>query len=388
MKLLVVLSRFPYPLEKGDKLRAYHQIRVLSRQHDIYLFALSDTEVPAASMEALRPFCKEIRVGRICWWTKLTNSLRAFFNGWPIQCGYFYSSEAKKALRQFADEVKPDAIYAQLVRTVPYVQELKGEKTIDYQDVFSQGMLRRAERAPFWQKPFFKMESRRLWRYEAEVFPLFQHHTIITEVDRDLMPVKDKDKISIVGNGVDFEQYKYDGQEKIYDLIFAGNMSYAPNVDAAEFIVKQILPGLLPQFPNLRLVLCGANPAPRVRALQGPHVTVTGWVESIAEYYAQSRIFIAPMRLGTGLQNKLLEAMATQLPCVTSPLAGKPLKGAVPQQDLLICSTPDDYAAAITRLLTDSAYYQQIASNGYQYVQQRYSWEAATEPLLQLTIDS
>lgn len=378
MKLLVVLSRFPYPLEKGDKLRAYHQIRVLSRQHDIYLFALSDNEVPLASMEAMKPFCQEIRVGRFYWWTKLTNSLRAFFKGWPIQCGYFYSREAKKALRQFADEVKPDMVYAQLVRTVPYVQELEGEKTIDYQDVFSQGMLRRAQRAPFWKRPFFKMESRRLRRYEAEVFPLFQHHTIITEVDRDLMPVKEKDKIRIVGNGVDFEQYRYEGQEKNYDLIFAGNMSYAPNVDAAEFIVKQILPRLLPQFPNLRLVLCGTDPAPRVRALQGPHVTVTGWVESIAEYYAQSRIFLAPMRLGTGLQNKLLEAMATQLPCVTSPLAGKPLKGAVPQQDILICSTPDDYAVAITRLLTDPTYYQQIASNGYRYVKENYSWEAMT----------
>lgn len=388
MKLLVVLSRFPYPLEKGDKLRAYHQIRVLSRQHDIYLFALSDNEVPLASMEAMKPFCQEIRVGRFCWWTKLTNSLRAFFKGWPIQCGYFYSREAKKALRQFADEVKPDMVYAQLVRTVPYVQELEGEKTIDYQDVFSQGMLRRSQRAPFWKRPFFKMESRRLRRYEAEVFPLFQHHTIITEVDRDLMPVKEKDKIRIVGNGVDFEQYRYEGQEKNYDLIFAGNMSYAPNVDAAEFIVKQILPRLLPQFPNLRLVLCGTDPAPRVRALQGPHVTVTGWVESIAEYYAQSRIFLAPMRLGTGLQNKLLEAMATQLPCVTSPLAGKPLKGITDQHDILICDKVEEYVEAITQLLTDNVYYQQISQQGYQYVQQRYSWEAATEPLLQLTVDS
>ena len=381
MKLLVVLSRFPYPLEKGDKLRAYHQIRVLSRQHDIYLFALSDKEVSLASMEAMKPFCKEIRVGRICWWTQLTNSLRAFFKGWPIQCGYFYSREAKRTLQQFADEVKPDAIYAQLVRTVPYVQDLEGEKTIDYQDVFSQGMLRRAQRAPFWEKPFFKMESRRLRRYEAEVFPLFQHHTIITEVDRDLMSVKEKDQICIVGNGVDFEQYRYAGEEKIYDLIFAGNMSYAPNVDAAEFLVRQILPKLLPHFPNLRLVLCGANPAPRVRALQGPHVTVTGWVESIAEYYARSRVFVAPMRLGTGLQNKLLEAMATQLPCVTSPLAGKPLKGITDQHDILICDKVEEYVEAITQLLTDNVYYQQISQQGYQYVQQRYSWEAATEPL-------
>ena len=376
MQLLVVLSRFPYPLENGDKLRAYHQIRVLSRQHDIYLFALSDKEVSAESMAALSPYCKEIRVGRICWWTKLTNCLLAFFKGLPIQCGYFYSWEAKKALHQFAAEVQPDAIYAQLVRTVPYVHDLEGEKTIDYQDVLSQGMLRRAQRAPFWQKPFFKMESRRLQRYEAEVFSLFQHHTIITEVDRDLMPVAEKEKIKVVGNGVDFEQYKYAGQEKIYDLMFAGNMAYAPNVDAAEFMVKEILPQLLPQFPDLKLVLCGANPAKKVQALQGPHVIVTGWVDSIAEYYAQSKVFIAPMRLGTGLQNKLLEAMATQLPCVTSPLAAKPLKNAEYQKDILVCETPEEYVSAISRLLTDSAFYQQFASNGYSYVKENYSWEA------------
>ena len=380
LRIIVVLPRFPYPLEKGDKLRAYHQLRTLSQNHELYLVALADELPTEEAIAKIRPFCKEIHVVRLSFFSKCWNIVRAFFKGLPIQCGYFYSREAKKALRQFTDEVKPDAIYAQLVRTVPYVQELKGEKTIDYQDVFSHGMLRRAERAPFWQKPFFKMESRRLRRYEAAVFPLFQHHTIITEVDRDLMPVRDKDKISIVGNGVDFEQYKYDGQEKIYDLIFAGNMSYAPNVDAAEYIVKQILPKLLPQFPNLRLVLCGANPAPRVRALQGPHVTVTGWVESIAEYYAQSRIFIASMRLGTGLQNKLLEAMATQLPCVTSPLAGKPLKGVENQRDVLICDEVEDYVKAITQLLTDSAYYQQIAQQGYQYVKAHYSWEAMTIP--------
>ena len=382
MKLLVVLSRFPYPLEKGDKLRAYHQLRVLSQQHEIYLFALSDKEFSAESMAALTPFCKEIRVGKLTLFTKLWNSLLAFFKAWPIQCGYFYSKKAKAALQRFAVEVKPDAIYAQMVRTVPYVQDIEVEKTIDYQDVLSQGMLRRAQRAPFWQRPFFKFEARRLQRYEAEVFPYFQHHTIITEVDRDLMPVKEKDKIQVVGNGVDFEQFKYKGQEKIYDLIFAGNMAYAPNVDAAEFIVKQILPNLLPKFPQLRLVLCGANPAKRVQALQGPHVIVTGWVDSMAEYYAQSKVFIAPMRLGTGLQNKLLEAMATQLPCITSPLAAKPLKNADYQKDVLVCETPEEYVSVISRLLCDQDYYQQISRNGHQYVRENYSWEAMTAVFL------
>ena len=376
MKLLVVLSRFPYPLEKGDKLRAYHQLRILSQQHEIYLFALTDKEIPASSLEALTPFCKKIKLGKINLASKIFNSIRFLFKGLPIQCGYFYRHQAHRQLLDFVTEVKPDKIYAQLVRTVPYVQDLTAEKTIDYQDVFSQGMLRRALQAPFWLKPFFKMEYRRLSRYEAEVFPYFQHHTIITEVDRDLLPVKEKEKIKVVGNGVDFEKFKYDGQEKKYDLIFAGNMAYAPNVDAAEYIVNEILPRLLPQFPQLRLVLCGTNPAKRVQALQGPHVEVTGWVDSMAEYYAQSRVFLAPMRLGTGLQNKLLEAMATQLPCVTSPLAAKPLKNAVYQKDILVCETPDEYATAISRLLTDQEFYQQISQNAYQYVRKHYNWES------------
>jgi sugar transferase (PEP-CTERM/EpsH1 system associated) len=381
MKLLFVLSRFPYPLEKGDKLRAYHQLRILSQNHEIFLFALSDQLVPQSSMDALAPFCSKIEVGYIGNCSKLVNSFRFLLKGLPIQCGYFYRRRAKQQLLDFVEEVRPDKIYAQLVRTVPYVQEFKGYKIIDYQDVFSQGMLRRAKQAPFWQRPFFKMEHRRLSRYEAEVFKVFQLHTIITEVDRALMPVEEKEKIVVVGNGVDFEQFKYRGQEKTYDLIFAGNMSYAPNVDAAEFLVHQILPKLLPQFPQLKLVLCGANPAARVRALQGPHVVVTGWVDSMADYYAQSKIFIAPMRLGTGLQNKLLEAMATQLPCVTSPLAGKPLKSVVSQEDILVCKETDEYVKAISCLLTDKDFYQKISQNAYRYVQSNYSWESMTESL-------
>ena len=128
-------------------------------------------------------------------------------------------------------------------------------------------------------------------------------------------------------------------------------------------------------------MLCGANPSKKVQALRGPHVTVTGWVDSMAEYYAQSRIFIAPMRLGTGLQNKLLEAMATQLPCVTSQLAGKPLKGVVNQRDIIICKDAEEYVEAVRRLLTDVTCYQQLASNGYRYVKENYSWEAVTEAL-------
>lgn len=384
MKLLVVLSRFPYPLEKGDKLRAYNQIRVLSKHFDVYLFALTDKDTRSSDISALQPFCKEIHIEKINAWSKLTNIFLFWLKGLPIQCGYFFRKKAFQALQAFVNNIHPDKIYCQLVRTAEYVKPFLMDKTIDYQDVLSKGMLRRYQSAPFYAKPFFKMEYHRLLNYEEQSFHCFDHHSIITTVDRDLMPIKEKEQIVIVRNGVDLSKFQYAEQLKEFDLIFTGNMAYAPNVDAAEYLVNQILPKIKEKFPRVSLVLCGADPSNRVLALRSPNVFVTGWVDSIADYYAKSKIFIAPMRLGTGLQNKLLEAMAVQLPCITSSLAGKPLVEVENKNAVMICNTADEFADAICKVLTDNVLYKQLSQNGYRYICDNYDWENVTQPLISI----
>lgn len=384
MKLLVVLSRFPYPLEKGDKLRAYHQIKILSQSFDIYLFALSEKPVPQSSLDELQPFCQQIHIEKISFCSKIWNLLLFFLRGLPLQCGFFYRRKAKKSLKAFYNEIKPDKIYCQLVRTAEYVKSFPIDKTIDYQDVLSKGMLRRYASAPITLKPFFKMEYRRLLRYEKQTFECFEHHTIITDVDRAQMPITDSEQICVVSNGVDFQNFAYKKTEKQYDLIFSGNMNYAPNIDAAEYLVRKLLPQLVLHYPNLRLVLCGTSPSIRVKALQDEHVIVTGWVDDMSEWYAKSKVFIAPMRLGTGLQNKLLEAMAMQLPCVTSPLAAKPIKNVIDHQHLIVCRKDEDYVHAVSQLLDDEEFRAEISKNGRQFVQENYSWEQATQALVDL----
>ncbi|MCQ2270841.1 MAG: glycosyltransferase [Bacteroidales bacterium] len=384
MKLLVVLSRFPYPLEKGDKLRAYNQIRMLSQHFDVYLFALTDKALRSSDIDALKVFCKEIHTEKINIWSKMANVFSFWLKGLPIQCGYFFRKRAFRGLQSFVQKIQPDKIYCQLVRTAEYVKSFPLNKTIDYQDVLSKGMFRRYQKAPFYAKPFFKLEYKRLLNYEAQSFSCFNHHTIITTMDRDLMPIKEKEKIVIVRNGVDLSKFKYEAQLKEFDLIFTGNMAYAPNIDAAEYLVNQILPKIKTKFPRVSLVLCGANPSMRVLALRSPNVFVTGWVDSMTDYYAKSKIFIAPMRLGTGLQNKLLEAMAVQLPCITSALAGKPLVEVESNNAVMICDTADEFAEAACKILTDSESYQQLALNGYRYVCDNYNWEGATQPLISI----
>ena len=380
----MVLSRFPYPLEKGDKLRAYHQIRCLSEQHEIFLAAMHDKPVTGEDLRQLEPFCKEIFLLdnnhlKRCW-----NMGRAFFKGLPIQCGLFYNKTNARRLEEIVQKVQPDHIYCQLFRMAEYVKTMPLPKTLDYQDVFSKGMARRAENARGLKRALFRMEARRVARYEEHLFDLFDHTTIITAVDRDLIPHPRNREIAVVPNGVDFDQFSYHGETKSYDLIFSGNMGYAPNVDAAEYLATEILPPLLEGFPDMKLVLVGANPSARVRALRNEHVIVTGWVDTMADWYAQSKVFIAPMRMGTGLQNKLLEAMSMQLPCVTSPLAAKPLSGAETENAVCVCHNTHDYVEAIRQLLRDEEAYRQLAAAGHRFVHDHYDWQNATDKLLQI----
>lgn len=380
MKIFVLLPRFPYPLEKGDKLRAYNQIRFLSEHHDIHLCALSDIPVRAEHIAAMKPFCASIHIIRLTKITIGVNIFLAFLKGKPLQTGYFYSRKARKSIDRLIAGIKPDHIYCQLIRVAEYVRKKPFPKTIDYQDVFSEGMRRRQFSAPAYLKPVLGMEYRRLCKYESEIFDDFDHKTIISKPDRDLIQHPDKDQIAVIINGVDTEYYFPLNADKKYDLVFIGNMGYPPNVNASVFLINKVLPIVRESIPEVTVALAGATPHPDVCALKSNYVEVTGWVEDLREYYAKARIFIAPMQLGTGLQNKLLEAMAMKIPCITSPLANGALD-AKNGEEILVGTTAGEYAQLILRLLHDPAEAEKIATKGHKFVLRNYNWKAATAKL-------
>ena len=382
MKILVILSRIPWTLEKGDKLRAYHQIRCLSNNHEIILFALNDNRKidETEAIQHLSPYCSAICFFNLHKISILWNIVKAFFRGKPLQVGYFYSCRAKKALQQLVAETKPDRVFCQLVRTAEYGKDLNIPKTIDYQDTLSQGMFRREQKASFLFKPFFRMEYKRLQHYENKVFEWFDHKTIISKPDRDLLTHSRKEEVVIIPNGVEHQYFKPVSKEKKYDLIFNGNMSYPPNINASKLLAKKILPIVHQTLPETTLLLSGAQPHEQVKALQSEKITVSGWVDDIRENYAMSRIFVAPMQIGTGLQNKLLEAMSMKLPCITSNLANASL-GAQSETEILTGNTPEEFAQHIIRLLTDFHSAEALAENGHQFVLRTFDWEKATEIL-------
>ena len=385
MKIFVLLSRIPYPLEKGDKLRAFNQIKFLSENHEIILCALNDdTKVNKQSaFRFLQPYCRSVTFIDLPKIKRATNIIKALITNKPLQVGYFYSRKAHKKIISIINEHSPSHLYCQLVRTAEYIKNQNIPKTLDYQDVFSKGVERRIHTSPFYFRPFLKFEYKRLLKYENQIFYYFDNKTIISKPDRDLIPHHEKEKIEIILNGVDTEFYKPVKRKKEYDLVFTGNMGYPPNVNSVIFLTEKILPIVRKKMPDIKTMFAGASPDPRVKAVNSENVKVTGWVDDIRECYAKAKIFIAPMQIGTGLQNKLLEAMAMKIPCISSPLANNALE-AKDGKEIIIGNTPKEYAEKIIYFLEHKDEAEKIAENGYKFVHKNYNWKNATQKLERL----
>ena len=376
MRILVVLPRFPFPLDKGDKLRAYHQIVELAKRHEIHLFALSHQGVRDQQLAALSPYCRTITVHRMRPVETCCGLLRALFRKLPLQVGYWTSPRALRAYRRLERRLAPDVVYSQMIRTMEYRGDTPARRVLDFQDALSLNVGRRMQRSHGLLRLILNYEYKALQRTEQRCLTLFDATTVISPVDRDAL----NPDVRIVPNGVDTGYFAPANQPAVYTVVFTGNMSYAPNVDAACWLVNDIMPLVWARQPHgIRVLIAGADPKPAVRALASQRVTVSGRLPDIRTAYASARIFVAPMRIGSGMQNKLLEAMAMQLPCVTTSLAATPL-GAQPWQHLLVGDTAHELADMIL-LLTVDELHDSIADSGHRFVLENYSWQTAVDRL-------
>jgi glycosyltransferase involved in cell wall biosynthesis len=211
---------------------------------------------------------------------------------------------------------------------------------------------------------------------------LFDHSVIISAQDREYIYHPWRDRIAVIPNGVDSEHFTPRHGRQDHDIVFTGNMNYPPNIDSALYLAQQILPLVRRTRPNTTLLISGVAPSQSVRDLgrTDPLIHVSGWVKDIRDSYASARLFVAPMQIGTGLQNKLLEAMAMRIPCITSTLANNAV-GARPGDAILVGNSPEEYAAHILHLLDDPAERARIAENGYQFIRSQFDWDKAAEKL-------
>ncbi|GAB5418558.1 MAG: glycosyltransferase [Crocinitomicaceae bacterium] len=378
----MLLSRFPYPLEKGDKLRAYYQLQELAKEYRITLFATSDVYVKDDDFKKVEALCERVEIQHLSRGKRFFSLVFGLFSELPFQIHYFFSLSGRNRLRTLILDNEFEHIYCQLIRSAEYVKNVHHiPKTIDYMDAFSAGIERRIDKRKWHDRWLFQLESKRLRKYERKIFDFFEHHTIISEQDRNLIAHPDKNKIVAIPNGIAPHFFENLNRQETHDFVFVGNMSYPPNIDAVHYISEHILPA----FPSSKLLISGATPHASLKKLANNHsqIDMTGWVDDIRDSYIDGKIFLAPMTIGTGMQNKLLEAMALRTPCVTTDLANNAI-GAKDGEHILVGNTPSELIAKIQELLDSEEKRKAIALAAQSFVQKRYSWETTTNELISL----
>lgn len=380
MKLFVFASRFPYPLERGDKLRLYHQIKGLSPYFSIYLYAICDHTLSQNDYDEVAQFCKKISICKVNLTKKLWNVFKTLSFDLPLQASTIYMEGFHQKILDDAKIYKPDVIYCQLIRMAPYTQGLKAHKVLDYMDAYGVGMMRRSGITRGLNRYLYRYEAKKTLAYESKIYSEFDQHCIISEQDAKLLPLE----LNIIPNGIDISYFYPRNHTPNYDIGFIGNMGYLPNVKAVEVLCQEILPLYHEKhYKTLNTLIAGARPHTRVLKLKNDRVTITGWVNDIRDAYQNINIICAPINSGTGQQNKILEAMAMGIPCITTSSVNAAI-GAEHKKNILIANNNDQFVEAIFSLLYDKKLYQKISLASRIFVKENFSWESSLNNLRSL----
>ncbi|MGN7983611.1 glycosyltransferase [Burkholderia sp. 22313] len=383
-KLLVLTPRFPYPVIGGDKLRIYHLCRVLARHYSLTLLSLCETEEELhAELPDDGVFDRVERV-YLPRWRSYVNTLLALPTRTPLQVAYYRSGAFAAAVSRLLPS--HDGALVHLVRCAEYVRGADKPRVLEMTDAISlnYSRVKQLRNARGLKSRVFGIEAKRLLDYERAVVRDFDLSVLVSKTDRDyLFPDSPARDVMVCSNGVDLSALPFTVRSMASRiLIFIGDMRTVQNQDMCHFFAEAVLP-LLRNRADYRFRIVGSIApalAERFRAYDG--VEVTGRVVSVAEAASDGAIGVCPMRIGAGVQNKILEYMALGLPVVTTSLGHEGL-GAKSGEDLLIADTPEEFVGRIEQLVADDTSAVEMARRARTFVEGEHGWERMVAPLVE-----
>jgi sugar transferase (PEP-CTERM/EpsH1 system associated) len=376
MRICFLTPRFPYPPLKGDTLRVYHQIRALSADHRITLLSLAEAPVSAADYQEVAALCERVAVVPLPKWRAALNLGAGLVSAQPLQVHYYRAAAAAAQLQALLADGAFDVIHATLIRMLPYVWNIRRPPVVvDLIDSLSLNLADRRLQVGGPKRLGYELEYRRVQSYERAVATHFPALVLSSPADKEALG--GGDHITVIPNGVDIERFPFQGPagRDPATLVFTGNMGYHPNEEAVIWFAAEVWPRVRAARPTARFQVVGTSPTERVRALAGNGIEVLGRVPDVPTYVHAATVAVCPMRSGSGIQNKVLEAMACGAPVVATAIANRGVQG-VPDRDLLVADTAETFAAAVLRLLDEPALGARLAQTGRAFVEQQFRWES------------
>jgi len=392
MKILYITPSFQHPAMRGPT-RCYHFIKELSQRHKITLLALTNCEVAEAPMREMVAYTERIEIFSANG--KSNSPAAAAFGRVPV-----VGKKVKRVLQRRAGIEEMKKAFLQLVQGGAFdvvlfhgksifsvIEDWNGRPlVVDFCDATSMRYQNKMDYAPPYgaKRLWYSLRYRQIKQIEARMIAKTPHLAFVSWRDREAA-VGAENHGRVVPIGVDHRYWtRQTHSPGPHCLAFTGVMNYAPNEDAAIYLIDKIAPLVRRQIPNLEILLIGRDPTPALtaKAKQCPGVTVTGFVDDVRTWLERASVFAAPLRYGSGIQNKVLEAMSMEVPVITTTLAAAGLRvdgaGAPP---VIVADGEEKFAASVVALLGQKVERQRLAREGRWFVENHFVWSSSAAKL-------
>jgi len=389
MRILFVSPRICYPLDTGAKIRTYHLLKGLVKEHEVILLTFME-EGLNYELKKFGEGAKEIYSVRQPPIGLLYDSIRlgtSLIGGLPASIQRYSSYEMAKKIRELSSKV--DIVHFDHIHTAQYIEEVKSGvfKNIDEHNVewIISKRLSKGESNPIL-KLLYLQQSCSMRKYEKNRINLADMVTCCSEFDRErLLKLSPDKRIEVIPNGVDIGYFseELDPIDENH-IVFTGSMDWLPNVEGAIWFYEKVLPLLKLKLDRVKVYIVGRAPLKKLKELHNPpEFTVTGTVPDIRPYYKNALCLIVPLLSGGGTRLKILEAMAAGCPVVSTKVGAEGIN-VENEKNLLIADSPEEFSSAIVRLKREKELRERLINEGRKLVEENYSWEIISKRLAKI----
>jgi polysaccharide biosynthesis protein PslH len=385
LRILYVSTQLPAPQDAGGRIRSFHILRWLSELHRVTFLSLVSPDIDMHLLDQIKAVCpdlitiphKHYSINSIGYLLKLfLNS----FSSLPFGISKDRHPELARLVREVTGKAKFDLIICDYLHGMVNLRRMNSVPILLFQHNVEAEILRRHYEQSrnhfhrvFWFYQWKKLESfeRRACQAAASCVAVSQHDQLLLKQKYEV------DRVFVTETGVDISYFSnLTGERKSYQMLFTGSMDWLANEDAMIFFCQKIFPRIVQAIPDASLKIVGRYPSKRIRKLADAdmRIQVTGRVEDVRPFLAESSLFVIPLRIGGGTRIKIYEAMASGIPVLSTPIGaeGLPVKDNV---HLMLADTPETFADSAIRILRDRTLSIQIAKNAKAFVSENCDWE-------------
>jgi glycosyltransferase involved in cell wall biosynthesis len=379
MRVLVLTSRFIWPLTDGGAIRDFNLLRETSRFHEVYLLCFLGSPKDRANFDVLKPYCRKI-IGIDRERGKIASAANAFLGtvgSRPFIMREYWRPAMAAMIEKVVSEERIDVIHAHFLHMGQYAGNRNGAAFVLDAHNLEHVLWKRVAgrlRNPL-KRAFAEIQAGKLIRWERSVAAETDVCVVLSDEDRsEYLRIAPGADVATVPNGVDLEYWHpFENGVEPGSIIYFGNLGWLPQADAVIAFVNETFPRIVSVNASAKLHIVGNAPPDSIRRLACDRIVVTGFVEDIREYIARAAVVVMPLRIGAGTKHRILQALAMKKAIVASSIAAEGMELA-DSVNVMIADDSAGFAKRTVELLDDSGLRERLGANGLRLMHERYSW--------------